>query len=369
MSPGRRYVSAPRSDGRMALERAKRRYTVVIGIALLGAGYAGRIQIDGWRRIPGVRVVGIWNRSAERAGQLAAEYGVEHFLDLDALIQHPAVDAVDIATAMETHRGYADRAAAAGKHVLCQKPLAGSLAEAEAIVADCAAAGVRLMTNENWRWRPWYRAARAALDRGALGRPFSLRLTLRTAAAVATPDRPPDRLFARQPFLRTMQPLILLELGPHHLDVTRYLFGEPHDVYARTLKVRPSAHVAGEEVATVHLDYPDRVAQIYLSWASVGAPEDVVHPDTAVIEGTEGTLTIDPDGRVRIQYRDGSANDEPVDAADAYQWSWTAALAHFADCLVHETPFETSGEDNLRTLRLVFAAYASAASGQPISIQ
>jgi predicted dehydrogenase len=133
--------------------------------------------------------------------------------------------------------------------------------------------------------------------------------------------------------------------------------------------VRPAAHVAGEEVATVLLGYPDRVAQLYLSWASIGAPEDVVHPDTAIIEGTEGTLAIGPDGHVRIQYRDGRTRDEPVDTVDAYQRSWTAALAHFADCLVRDRPFETSGEDNLRTLRLVFAAYASAASGQSVSVQ
>jgi predicted dehydrogenase len=102
----------------------------VIGIALLGAGYAARIQLACWREIPGATVIGVWNRSAERAQTLAAELGVPSFDELDDLLGHPAVDAVDIATAVETHRDYALRAAASGKHVLCQKPLAPSFDEA-----------------------------------------------------------------------------------------------------------------------------------------------------------------------------------------------------------------------------------------------
>src|SRR5918998_2143197 len=128
----------------------------MIGIALLGAGYAARIQLECWREIPGATVVGIWNRSSERAHALAADFGVPSFDELDTLLAHPAVDAVDIATAVETHHDYAWRAAATGKHVLCQKPLAPSFAEAEALVRDCETAGVRLMVNENWRWRAWY---------------------------------------------------------------------------------------------------------------------------------------------------------------------------------------------------------------------
>lgn len=340
----------------------------MIGIALLGAGYAGRIQLEGWRGVPNARVVGIWNRTPGRARALADEFAVSSFDALDTLLHHPEVDAVDIATAMETHRDLALRAAAAGKHVLCQKPLAPTLAEAELLVAGCAAAGVRVMTNENWRWRPWYRAARGVLDREELGRPFYLRLALRSAAAVAAPGQPPERLFSRQPFLRTMRPLILLELGGHHLDVARWLFGTPEDVYARTLKVTPSERVAGEEVATLLLGYHDRLAQVELSWGSLGYEENPLNPDLLAIEGTEGSLFISADGQPRIHTRGGHRGTIRVDTTEAYRRSWAAALAHFADCLEQGTPFETSGEDNLTTLRLVFGGYESAATGLPVRL-
>jgi predicted dehydrogenase len=334
----------------------------MIGVALLGAGYAARIQLACWLAIPGAAVVGVWSRGAERARSLAAEFGVPHFEDCDELVSHQAVDAVDIATSLETHQEFALRAAARGKHVLCQKPLAGSLDDAAAIVRGCEEAGVRLMVNENWRWRPWYREVRAQLDHGVIGRPFALRLASRSSAAVARADRPPESLFARQPFLRRMRPLIGLELGPHHFDIVRFLFGEPADVYARTLKVTPVDHVTGEEVVTALLGYPDRLAQVELSWASIGYPEEVVNPDTLAIEGTDGSLFVQHDGQVRMHFRDGREEMVEVDTTDAYRASWQAALAHFARCLARGEPFETSGTDNLRTLRLVFAAYQSAAT-------
>jgi predicted dehydrogenase len=165
-----------------------------------------------------------------------------------------------------------------------------------------------------------------------------------------------------------MQPLIVLELGPHHFDIVRFLFGEPQDVYARTLKVTPADHVAGEEVATALLGYPDRLAQVELSWASLGYPADAVNPDVVVIEGTEGSLFVDHDGQLRVSRRDGRDERIAIDTTDAYRRSWQAALAHFAACLVTDEPFETSGADNLHTLRLVFAAYDSAATQRVISL-
>lgn len=340
----------------------------MIGIALLGAGYAARIQLACWREIPDAQIIGVWNRNPDRTRSLAAEFGVPSFDVLDDLLADPAVQAVDIATAVETHREYALLAAAYGKHVLCQKPLAPTYAEAVAMVRGCEEAGVRLMVNENWRWRPWYRAVRDLLNRGVIGKPFFLRLASRSAAAVATPEHPPEHLFARQPFLRRMRPLIVLELGPHHFDIVRFLMGEPHDVYARTLKITPEAHVAGEEVATVIFGYPDRIAQVELSWASIGYPAESVNPDVLAIEGTEGSLFVAHDGQVRIAHRDGRVETLEVETSNAYMRSWQAAIAHFASCLASGEPFDTSGSENLHTLRLVFAAYESAATGQVIAL-
>lgn len=337
----------------------------MIGIALVGAGYAGRIQLAGWLRLPNVRVVGIWNRTTSRARALAQEFGVPCFDDLEALVGHPTVQAVDVATALETHLEFTRLAASAGKHVLCQKPLAPTLNEAAAMLEACSRAGVRLMVNENWRWRPWYRAVRALLDQGAVGRPFFVRLSSRVPFAIVTPEQPLERIFAHEPFLRAERRLILLHVGPHYVDVARFLCGDPSSVYVRMQKI--TTNVVGEEVVTMILGYPDRTVLVDLSWATVADPP-VVHPDLLVVEGTEGTLTVGPDGQIDVRCRDGRRDRVIVDTADAYQRSWTAALAHFVDCLESGAAFETHGAHGLATMRIVLAGYESAATGQVITL-
>ena len=326
-----------------------------IGIGLLGGGYAARVQLKAWRLVPGARVVTIWNRTASRASALGAEFGVDAVKTLEELLTDDRIDAVDIATSVDTHVEYALRVAAAGKHVLCQKPLATTLTEAAEIVDACRTAGVRLMVNENWRWRPWYRVIRQLVDDGAVGRPFYLRIASRSAAAASSSDSS-ARPFEDQPFLRTLQPLILLEIGPHYFDVARYLFGDPSEVFAQTLKVTPPERVLGEEVATALLLGPNRLAVIELSWASFGYGESV-QPDSMVLEGTGGTLRLSPDGALRLCRRDGTVRQIDVDLADYYVRSWAAALRHFTEGLTNDAEFETAGDQNLETLRLVFAAY------------
>lgn len=338
----------------------------MIGVAVFGAGYAGTTQLRGWAQIPSARLAGVYDPSPERRQAAAQNFGVKTFDDPDALLDAPGVDAVDIATPVGTHREAARRAAARGKAVLCQKPLSVSYDDARGLVQDCEDAGVRLMVNENWRWRAWYRAARALIDEGGLGRLRYLRLALRTPQAVATGSVPRERVMERQPFLRTLQPLILFELGPHHLDVMRFLFGDPETVFARTLKL--ADYVAGEEMASASFGYPDRIAQVDLSWASMIEP-DAYQPDTMTLEGSEGTLRLDTAGKLSLVRQNEEVVPVEIDGADFYQRSWTAALAHFAASLEAGTPFETSGTQNLGTLKLLFGAYRSAREGRQIDVR
>jgi D-apiose dehydrogenase len=337
----------------------------MIRIALLGAGFAGRRQLECWQRVPNARVVGLWNRTPERARTLAAQFGVPAYDDLDKLLARPEVDAVDIATVPESHLDFTRRAAAQGKHVLCQKPLTNDPVEGEALVAACEAAGVRLMANENFRWRPWYRQAKEVVESGALGRLFHLRLTYRDSLAVATPQNSAEHLFDDEPYLKLAQRLVILDMGPHHFDVVRYLFGEPELVYARAHNVTP--YLRAEEVATIVLGYPGRTAVVETSFASVGYPVGL-QSDDLVLEGLDGTLALDAAGQLTVRRRGGGEEKLAVDTEDYKLRAWAGALAHFARCLEDGASFETEGRDYLRTMALVFAAYDSAATGLPVRV-
>jgi predicted dehydrogenase len=157
-----------------------------------------------------------------------------------------------------------------GRPVLCQKPLAITLDDARAIVDLYAQRQVRLMVNENWRWRAWFQEIRRQVQQGAVGEPFYARLSIRSPAAVPTPEHPETFLIPRQPRLKAMPQLIILEFLVHHIDTMRFLFGEVDSVYVQTRC--PAKTVVGETVVTMVLNQGPVLGVLDTSWASYGYP-------------------------------------------------------------------------------------------------
>ncbi|WP_185972623.1 Gfo/Idh/MocA family protein [Georgenia yuyongxinii] len=337
-------------------------------IGVVGAGNASRFHLAGWRRLPTATVVDVVDAVPERAAQRAQEFGVTHSgASAEALVGSGAVDAIDVITPAGTHADIVEYALARGVHVLCQKPVAETPDDIARIHAAATEGPGRLMVHENWRFRGWFRELRRRLDADELGPVFHLRSSARFAGTVTTPSHPqvPFSL-ARQAFFADMDRFLLLESVIHQLDVTRYLLGEPDSVYARTHSV--SERVRGEDVATVMLGYPDATAVIDRSYASKGYPDPPLLSETVALEGTRGSAFVDSTGTLRVVVEDGAGRHEDVTPPepDAYGASYARAIASFADALASGAPFETDIEDNIRTLRLVFAAYESARRGEPL---
>jgi predicted dehydrogenase len=333
----------------------------VIGIALLGAGYAARIQLRGWLRVPNARVVGLWNRSTERGRALAGELDVPCFDDLQELVRHPDVSAVDVATALDTHLAMTRVAAAAGKHVLCQKPLAPTLVEARAMVDTCERAGVRFMVAEMWRHLPWFRDLRRHLDAGAIGEPYHLRVV--GARRAMRRESPVNE---NQPYFAAMPMLIVYEMMIHWIDPARYLLGEVETVYARTRRVNPA--IAGEDWALVVLAHADgATSQLDGSWANDAEPPGPTREGDVVLEGTDGVLHVAPHERELRLVRLGGETTVVArypDVAESFQRAFDGCIGDFADAVRAGRPFESSAADNLKTLGATLAAYESARIGQ-----
>jgi 1,5-anhydro-D-fructose reductase (1,5-anhydro-D-mannitol-forming) len=142
---------------------------------LIGASTVAREwMIDAIRAQPDGEVVALASSNAERGARFAAEMAIPHsYSSVDALLADGAVDAVYISTTNELHDAQTLAAAAAGKHVLCERPLALTLADAGAMVEACARAGVILGTNYHLRNAATHRAMRAAIQSGQIGRPLA----------------------------------------------------------------------------------------------------------------------------------------------------------------------------------------------------
>lgn len=339
-----------------------------VRLAVFGAGFWARFQIAAWREVPGARIVALYNRTRERAEALANEFGIPAvYDDPEELLRRERPDAIDVITNVDTHGRFVRLAAAHRTPVICQKPLAPTLAEAEELVAACAAAGVPLLVHENWRWQTSLRRLKEALDGGAIGQPFRARIEFNSSFPV----------FANQPFLAELERFILTDIGSHILDVARFLCGEADRLYCQTARVNPAIH--GEDVATVVLRHPvqgGRAVTCVCEMSYASRLERERFPETFVrIEGERGSLELAPDHWLRVTTADGThARRVPPPryawadpAYDLVQSSIVPCHADLLRALRGEGRAETTGADNLETVRLVFAAYESARTGQAVA--
>lgn len=327
-------------------------------VALVGCGFASEFHLKAWRMVPGAEVVALCDPDAGKREARARQFGIGRaFESVADLIQGIEVDAYDVATPPKTHRAVAEQLVTAGKPVLCQKPLATTLEGARAVVGLYADRQVRLMVNENWRWRVWFQETRRQLQAGAVGEAFYARLSVRSPAVVPTPDHPDTFLIPRQPHLKQMRQLLILDFLVHHIDTMRFLFGEVDSFYAQTRS--PAKTVAGESVVTVVMNQGPVLGLLDESWVSYGYPQ-LTSAESMVVEGSRGSLFLTTDGHLTLHRADGRIERIPVDTTDFYVRMYWGAINHFAERLRNGAPFQTDGPDNLKTLEIAFRAYDSA---------
>jgi D-apiose dehydrogenase len=294
-------------------------------------------------------VVAIADPDIETARRRAISFGVPGIYDsVEAMLASERIDAIDIATPRETHVPIARLAASRGLAILCQKPLAPTLAEAEALVADLR--GTRLMIHENWRFRPHYRQIAAWLQRGSVGEIRTVTMLLLTSGLLSGAD---GRLPAlvRRPMLATLERFLVMEVLIHLVDTLRFLFG-PLRLQGAQLGKSCDA-VRGEDRASLLLTTRAGAAvSLVGDFMAPGYPPE--QSDHLEILGTAGAITL-RDNRLRLH---AAIHQELVlDLPANYAASYTAAIAHFVDRLADGRPFETGPEDNLETLRIIEAAY------------
>lgn len=351
--------------------------TTPLNGALIGAGNVTSFHLQAWGRIPQADIVAIADLDLERARTRAQEFGLDPgrvFASLSDLLQAAeGLDFVDIATPPRAHCELTKLAAAHGLHVLCQKPFALSLAEAQAMIEACHRAGVVLDINENWRWRPWYRTIKQMISQGKIGRPIYARFFAHGSFWLPGRARPPDHRHR----LHGMKRVVFFDWGIHHVDVLRFLFGEADTVYARMARLSPQ--LVGEDRAVVILAFGEVTALIDISSSSFapwGATNRIRHNVEDVrIEGDAGTITLVPDPNrgdlIRLTTAQGEWEQPAYDCEplEAYLRTYIAAQSHFVECLLSDRTPETAGEDNYKTLAVTLAAYHSAEHNMVVSVQ
>lgn len=296
--------------------------------------------------------------SPEKADGVADEYDVDRVIDYEDFhegVAKATYDAVYVATPPAFHREYTETAARLGKHVLCEKPLARTSREAERMIEACADAEVTLMTAYRLRTEPAIRRVRELIQDGGIGEPiqvmagFSSRL-LDTAG--------PDS-WRFDPEVAGGGALI--DLGIYPLHLTRFLLEDsPDAVYAETTSSSAPFDAVDEHVA-VQLSFTDGTTASCT--ASLNAQPDsrlkVLGRDGQVLLRNPFGGEISQELRVERGDMEMTYGGPPVDEV-------REEFDYFAHCILTDTACETDGEEGLKDLRVIEAAYESAETGEQV---
>ena len=339
--------------------------------ALIGCGFVSQHHLAGWSRIPSARIQALCDLDPKALARAAARLpDARRYTDartmLDAEIEAGTpLDFVEICTRPDSHRALVELAASRAVHVLCQKPAASSREDLEAMIRAGDSNRVRIMIHENWRFRPWNRALRAEIDSGRIGQPIRLRISHRDTRAIRVGG------FVDQPYFVSMPRLILFEMGCHLIDTARFLMGEIEEVSARLGHF--GLENEGEDIATLLIGFESgAMGLLDISWcarAEHARPEWALN-DT-VVEGTKGALRVRLDGSLEQVDLDGNSTQIPVNLPNdelVYIDGYSETQRHFIEGLITGRPHETSVEDTLRTMNVVWRAYEAAEIGRTLSI-
>lgn len=325
-------------------------------VAVVGAGTMGRTHANIYASMPNSEVVAICDLRIEAAQELADSLSARAFAKLEDALKEIEFDVVDICTPTPTHLDNIKTAAAAGKHIVCEKPLARTISQAMEAQRICEEAGVTLFVGHVVRWFPEYRRLKALVDSGAIGETVMVRAT---RGNVAFGDS--DNWFANL----QMSGGAVLDLIIHDIDWLRWCYGKVRRVYAKGLY---ASQVSGMDHTLVTLRFDNGViAHIEGNWARPDGFRTEVE-----IAGTEGLLEYSSTKSMPliIKHRSSDGTNATTYVPDfvATRTPYYCELEHFINCLEDGKTPDVTGEDGVEAIRICEAALKSISTGEPITL-
>jgi len=326
----------------------------LIRIAIIGCGLIAPAHIEAFLKTPDAEVVAAVNLTLAKAKKLAALYDIpDVYRDYRAVLARPDIDAVAILTGNETHREISEAAAAAGKHILLEKPMALTLADARAIIASAQRHGVKLMVGQTGRFLPINRGMKDLIDRGEVGEPIYLHTVWNHGIFWGG-----WRAWQIWPQYSGGH---IVHNGVHTLDLAAWLLGQP-------IK---SVYTLAHRVASPHLETQQDFrlmvrcegGAMALLETSYALPTRGSHYRTIELIGDGGRATHSTMDDGLLFHSSGVEPTAEV-SPDAFFYQNQA----FIDCLRNDAEPPVSGEDGLRALAAALAARRSWGEGRPVEV-
>lgn len=344
----------------------------MIRIGIIGCGKIAQVRhIPEYAENLDAELVAFFSPNRTRAEEQARKYGGKVYDTAESLLADPEIDAVSICAANYAHAELTIKALEAGKHVLCEKPMATTLADCEAMVACAKKQGKFLMVGHNQRLAKAHFTAKQLIDEGLIGTIISFRTTFGHGGPETWSISPGKDVWFFDKKRAAMG--VMADLGVHKTDLIQYLTGQR---VIRTTARLVTLDKRGEDGQPIGVD--DNAVCIYelsggafgtmtASWTYYGAEDN-----STVLYGTKGIMRIydDPAHSIVVTLADGTVqyyDVEQIQTNDNQTKSGVIDL--WIDCLKNNTPPEISGESALYAMRAVFASIESSESGKTIEIK
>jgi myo-inositol 2-dehydrogenase / D-chiro-inositol 1-dehydrogenase len=340
-----------------------------VKVGLIGSGFISSIHAEALKQVGDAELVAVASPSAGKAEAFARKYGIpHHFTDYRRLLGMKEISLVVVGVPNDLHCQVTLAAAAAGKHIVLEKPMCLNLGEADRMLAACRQAKVKLMYAEELCFTPKYVRLKQLLDSGALGQPVLIKQSEKHDGPHAAHFWDVGRSGGG----------VTMDMGCHAIEFFRWMLGRPaiKSVYAQMGTHVHKGKTRGEDNAILILEFANgAMAMAEESWSKLGGMDD-----RAEVHGSKGVAYADLlHGNAIETYSAGGYDYAVEKAGSTVGWSFTIyeeiwnygfvhEMAHFVDCVQHDKQPLVTGEDARAVMEVLFAAYESAGTGRKVAL-
>ena len=341
------------------------------GIGIIGCGKISQVRhIPEYFDNPNARLVGYFDLAPERARQMAERYGGKVFDTVEDLLECPEIDAVSVCVANNMHADVTIAALKAGKHVLCEKPMATNIEDCERMVAAARQYGRFLMIGQNQRFALAHSEARKLIKQGAIGKVVSFRTTFGHSGPETWSITPGPGTWFFDKKAAVMG--VLADLGIHKTDLIQYILDDTITAVTARISTIDKKYADGSPIGVddnaicIFEMAGGAVGTMTASWTFYGQEDN-----STIIYGTEGIIRIydDPACSLKVISKDGKVQTLDIDRIQTNDnQTKSGVMDAFVDALERGVQPPVSGEEVLTAMRAIFGALESSEKGVRIEV-
>lgn len=343
----------------------------MIHVGVIGCGRIAQVRhLPEYADNRNAVITGVYDLNQGRAQEIAGRYGAKAYKTYEELLENPEIDAVSVCVANDAHAEISIAALRAGKHVLCEKPMAVTLEQCEEMAETAKKCKKHLMIGHNQRLAPSHARAKRLIDQGAIGE----MLTFKTSFAHCGPETWTVDSKKVWFFDKDKSAFgAMADLGIHKTDLIQFLTGQRITEVEAVITTLDKKDDTGslirvdDNAICIYRMENGIVGTMTASWTCYGKEENAT-----ILYGTEGVMRIydDPDFSIIVEKRDGTRELYQVDQIQTNERQTKSGVIDlWIDCLVNDREPEISGEEALNAMKAVFAALESSKTGKRVSVR